>query len=147
MKGNYLLEKENWGEALSQFAKSKYRTFVIGIDRGRTIYDQLGKVGDLDYQELCKQRVEEIEPSIRYCNYNLKGKKVGTSDTSSDALLDMKMESKGAGMDLLQSKLDVSDSFLSLINCSSGHIVRVLEKAGLTDDEIEIDTDVGRIFA
>lgn len=38
----------------------------------RTIYDQLGKVGDVEYQELCKQKVEEIDPNIRYCDYNLK---------------------------------------------------------------------------
>jgi hypothetical protein len=67
----------------------------------RTIYDQLGKVGDAEYQEMAKLRVEEIDPSIRYCNYNLKGKKGGDN-----ALLEMKMESRG--LDLLQSKLDVS---------------------------------------
>lgn len=60
-------------------------------------------MGDLEYQELCKQKVEEIDPNIRLCNYNLKGAK-----GSEAALRDLKAESKGPGLDLLQSKLDVT---------------------------------------
>ena len=79
---------------------SKLGTYLFSIlfNHFRTIYEQLGKVGEPEYQELCKQRLEEIEPSIRYCNYKLKGKQ---SD-----LADIKM--KGTGMEMLQAKLDVS---------------------------------------
>ena len=81
MNGNFLLEKENWPESLQQYAKARYPRnpslsiwnslkFIYNI---RTIYEQLGKVSDDEFKELCKQRLEEIEPSVRYCNYNLKG--------------------------------------------------------------------------
>lgn len=89
MGGNILLEKEEWEEALSHFIKA------------RTIFDQLGKVGDSDYQDICRQKVEEIEPSIRYCNYNL-----GKKGDDSNKLLEMRMEMKGPGIEFLQSKLD-----------------------------------------
>mmetsp|Transcript_17659 Transcript_17659/g.24537 ORF Transcript_17659/g.24537 Transcript_17659/m.24537 type:complete len:617 (+) Transcript_17659:36-1886(+) len=81
MGGNYHMEKENWQEALNQFARSK------------TIYEQLGKVAEFEHQQIFKQRLEDIEPSIRYCNYKNKGS-------------DEKAAEKSPGMDDLQSKLD-----------------------------------------
>ncbi len=78
----------------------------LSIFFSRTIYEQLGKVGDSDYQDLCKQRAEELEPNIRYCNYNLN--KSGKAKDTKD-LTELKMESKGTNIDLLQSKLDVSN--------------------------------------
>lgn len=69
----------------------------------RTIYDQMGKVGDFEFQEMCKQKLEEIEPSIRYCNYKLGKKDSGEGES----IRAMKAEADSLGLDLLQSKLDV----------------------------------------
>lgn len=91
MSGNLLLEKEKWGKALLQFGKA------------RTILEQLAKVGDTEFQERCRQRLDEIEPSVRYCNYNLKGTK-GLDEIH-------KFEEDKNISDLLKSKLEVTENF------------------------------------
>lgn len=87
MTGNLRLEQEDWAPALESFTRAK------------TIYDHLSKVGDAETQETFKQRVQEIEPTIRFCNYNLsqgedltglKGSVV--QSTGSDVLLQTKLE-------------------------------------------------------
>lgn len=68
----------------------------------RTIYDNLSKVGDAETQETFKQRVQEIEPTIRFCNYNL---------SQGEDLSGLKGSATQAGADvLLQAKLDVRGS-------------------------------------
>jgi hypothetical protein len=66
----------------------------------RTIYDNLSKVGDADTQETFKVRVQEIDPTIRFCNYNLsQGEDIsGLRGTAAQA---------GSSDVLLQAKLDV----------------------------------------
>ncbi len=61
-------------------------------------------MGQSSYQEICKNKLDEIEPSIRYCNYNLKGKK-----SDSESLIQMKLQSQGMDS-VLQAKLDVRRS-------------------------------------
>jgi signal recognition particle subunit SRP68 len=93
MNGHALLEREEWEPALDSLVKA------------RTIYDQLGKVVDVDLKEMCRQRVEEIDPSIRYCNYNLrkaKGDVHAPMEDDTHALIEMRLKSN----ELLTSKLD-----------------------------------------
>ena len=74
---------------------------MCAIARCRTIYDNLSKVGDADTQETFKVRVQEIDPTIRFCNYNLsQGEDLsGIRGTAA---------AQGASSDvLLQAKLDV----------------------------------------
>jgi len=66
----------------------------------RAVYEELGKYGDVENQVLCRQRVEELDPSIRYCNHRM-GDVIKSSD-----LLDLSKQD-GLGLDLLQSKLQV----------------------------------------
>jgi len=66
----------------------------------RAVYEELGKYGDVENQVLCRQRVEELDPSIRYCNHRM-GDVIQGSD-----LLDLSKQD-GLGLDLLQSKLQV----------------------------------------
>lgn len=69
----------------------------------RTIYDRLGKVGESEHQELCRQRVEEIEPQIRLCNYKLKGR----SDAPKEAAIDTThLDSKLAELSLSNQKME-----------------------------------------
>ncbi|GBG75741.1 hypothetical protein CBR_g20988 [Chara braunii] len=88
MWGNVKLEREDdWEGALVKFL------------RARTVYEQLGKVGNMEHQVLCRQRVEELEPSVRYCNYKMGRSKGGD-------LLEMSRAMDGPALDLLQSKLE-----------------------------------------
>ena len=75
--------------------------FIYAYSHCRTIYDNLSKVGDTESQETFKVRVQEIEPTIRFCNYNLsQGEDIsGLRDSASQG---------GTSSDvLLQAKLDV----------------------------------------
>eukprot|EP00244_Chara_vulgaris_P012339 TRINITY_DN6437_c2_g1_i2.p1 TRINITY_DN6437_c2_g1~~TRINITY_DN6437_c2_g1_i2.p1 ORF type:complete len:566 (-),score=137.77 TRINITY_DN6437_c2_g1_i2:58-1656(-) len=88
MWGNVKLEREDdWEGALVKFL------------RARTVYEQLGKVGSTEHQVLCRQRVDELEPSVRYCNYKMGRSKGGD-------LLEMSRAMDGPALDLLQSKLE-----------------------------------------
>lgn len=67
----------------------------------RAVYEELGKVGDLENQVLCRERVEELEPSIRYCLH-----KIGKSDLQASELLHIG-EMEGPALDLFKAKLEV----------------------------------------
>jgi len=89
MKGNLLFEQDqNWDTALLNFKSA------------RAVYEELGKYGDLENQVLCRERVEELEPSIRYCLH-----KVGESNLQASELLHIG-EMEGPALDLFKAKLE-----------------------------------------
>ncbi|KAG6642419.1 signal recognition particle subunit SRP68 isoform X1 [Carya illinoinensis] len=89
MKGNLLFERDqNWDTALMNFKSA------------RAVYEQLGKYGDLENQVLCRERVEELEPSIRYCLH-----KIGESNLQASELLQID-EMEGPALDLFKAKLE-----------------------------------------
>ncbi|KAG7022116.1 Signal recognition particle subunit SRP68 [Cucurbita argyrosperma subsp. argyrosperma] len=89
MTGNLLFEQDrNWDIALLNFKRS------------RAVYEELGKVGDLENQVLCRERVEELEPSIRYCLH-----KIGKSNIQASELLHIG-EMEGPALDLFKAKLE-----------------------------------------
>lgn len=89
MKGTLLFEQDqNWKAALMNFKKA------------RDVYEELGKYGHVENQVLCRARVEELEPSIRYCLH-----KVGESSLQTSELLDMG-EMEGPALDLFKAKLE-----------------------------------------
>ncbi|XP_021905502.1 signal recognition particle subunit SRP68 [Carica papaya] len=91
MKGNLLFEKDqNWDTALMHFKSS------------RAVYEELGKYGDLENQVLCRERVEELEPSIRYCLH-----KIGESNLQASELLQIG-EMEGPALDLFKSKIEAA---------------------------------------
>ena len=59
--GQYNLEREVWDEAVLNFSKAK------------AIYLELSKLGSIDSQDLFTQRAEQLEPSLRFCKYNVAG--------------------------------------------------------------------------
>ena len=61
----------------------------------RSVYEELGKYGDVENQVLCLQRVEELHPSIWYCKHRM-----GDVIQGSEAL-DLSNQD-GPGLDLLQ---------------------------------------------
>lgn len=89
MKGNLLFEQDqNWDIALKNFRSA------------RVVYEELGKYGDLDNQVLCRERVEELEPSIRYCLH-----KIGDSNLQASELVRIG-ETEGPALDLFKAKLE-----------------------------------------
>ncbi|KAH7522473.1 hypothetical protein FEM48_Zijuj07G0142400 [Ziziphus jujuba var. spinosa] len=89
MKGNLLFEQDkNWDTALMNFKSA------------RAVYEELGKYGDLENQVLCRERVEELEPSIRYCLH-----KIGKSNLQASDLLQIG-EMEGPALDLFKAKLE-----------------------------------------
>ncbi|XP_050121221.1 uncharacterized protein LOC126598887 isoform X1 [Malus sylvestris] len=89
MKGSLLFEQDqNWDTALMNFKSA------------RAVYEELAKYGDLENQVLCRERVEELEPSIRYCLH-----KVGESNLQASELLQIG-EMEGPALDLFKAKLE-----------------------------------------
>uniref|UniRef100_A0A7N0RH32 Signal recognition particle subunit SRP68 n=1 Tax=Kalanchoe fedtschenkoi TaxID=63787 RepID=A0A7N0RH32_KALFE len=89
MKGSLLFEQDkNWDTALVNFKSA------------RAVYEELGKYGDLENQVLCRERVEELEPSIRYCMH-----KIGQSNLRTSDLLQIG-EMEGPALDLFKAKLE-----------------------------------------
>jgi len=71
MKSSYLIVRKQWTEA--------YESITIA----KTIYEELSKSGHHSQRDLYLKRVEDSEPIIRFCLYNLRGleKKEGESQT------------------------------------------------------------------
>ncbi|XP_050223552.1 uncharacterized protein LOC126673444 isoform X1 [Mercurialis annua] len=89
MNGSLLFEQDrNWETALKNFLSA------------RAVYEELGKYGDLENQVLCRERVEELEPSIRYCRH-----KIGESNLQTSELLQIG-EMEGPALDLFKAKLE-----------------------------------------
>lgn len=133
MKGNLLFEQDqNWEVALKSFKSARYEIFRDGISSFdiqdvassdqyscfnlssmlaelvtffRAVYEELGKYGDLENQVLCRERVEELEPSIRYCLH-----KIGESNLQTSELVRIG-EMEGPALDLFRAKLEVSPKF------------------------------------
>ncbi|THF95126.1 hypothetical protein TEA_016992 [Camellia sinensis var. sinensis] len=68
----------------------------------RAVYEELGKYGDLQNQVLYRERVEELEPSIRYCLH-----KLGESNLQTSELMHIG-EMEGPALDLFKAKLEAS---------------------------------------
>ncbi|XP_055804120.1 uncharacterized protein LOC129873123 [Solanum dulcamara] len=91
MEGSLLFEKDqNWDVALKCFKSA------------RAVYEELGKYGDLESQVLCHERVEELEPSIRYCLH-----KIGESNLQTSELVSIG-EMEGPALDLFKAKLEAA---------------------------------------
>lgn len=89
MDGTLSFEMEQWENALQSF------------NRAKTIYNRLAEAFSEEIKTVYVQKVEEIEPSIRYCAYNI------GEETSIEDLLTMRMAAGGmGGEDLLTAKLD-----------------------------------------
>ncbi|KAL9263323.1 Signal recognition particle subunit SRP68-like protein [Drosera capensis] len=89
MKGMLLFEQgQSWDASLTNFKYS------------RTIYEEFGKYGGAENQVLCRQRVDELEPNIRYCSH-----KIGESNVQELEHLQIG-EMEGPALDLLKWKLN-----------------------------------------
>ena len=73
MFGNFLAEQErDWSRALAKFM------------RARKAFEQLARVGGSEQADVCRERIEELEPNLRYCTYK-RGNSTGGDESSLDA--------------------------------------------------------------
>ncbi|KAF9668107.1 hypothetical protein SADUNF_Sadunf15G0093600 [Salix dunnii] len=108
MNGLLLFEQDrNWDTALKNFISSRLfssLSYLVNITTVFTlaVYEELGKYGALENQVLCRERVEELEPSIRYCRH-----KIGKSNLKTSELLQIG-EMDGPALDLFKAKLEAA---------------------------------------
>jgi signal recognition particle subunit SRP68 len=95
MHGNMHLEREQWASALTHLKKT------------RTICTELCRVSMSDQVKQYKAIVEEVDPSIRFCSYNLRRLGEGGDDDGADETDGMMglLDGEG-GSDILRSKLE-----------------------------------------
>lgn len=87
--GSFLQEQErDWDRALAKFM------------RARKAFEQLARVGGADQVDVCRERIEELEPSLRYCSYK-RGSGGGDSTLDAEDLAALKGES-GADDEVLK---------------------------------------------
>jgi len=92
MRGNLLLEKEDWRDAFVHFS------------RADDIYARLLDLVEPELRELMRERVDEIRPAIRYCQYNVKR---SSGHAANEALQELRVEGDAfAGNELLQAKFN-----------------------------------------
>lgn len=63
-------------------------------------------MGRIEDQDLFSRRVEDIEPLLRYCRYNLDTATGDAAAAAEERLLEMEREGSSAGGDLLAAKLE-----------------------------------------
>ncbi|KAK4349153.1 hypothetical protein RND71_031908 [Anisodus tanguticus] len=116
MKGSLLFEQDqNWDVALKCFKSTRYHSLYGDVyfsiadsperslsNLDRAVYEELGKYGDLENQVLCRERVEELEPSIRYCLH-----KIGEFNLQTSELVSIG-EMEGPALDLFKAKLEAA---------------------------------------
>ena len=93
MKATLLLEVSKWESSLVQYGVA------------RKIYDQFSRVGTVEQQELFKERVAEIDPSIGYCKFN-----VGLSNGGASAMSEQEQHQalqEMSSVSDLQTKINV----------------------------------------
>eukprot|EP00941_MAST-03F_sp_MAST-3F-sp1_P000217 g217.t1 len=99
MKGQERLDSEDWSTALTSFEQASH------------LYEQLGKFGLVDDQEMYLGRVAELVPSIKYCQYNLARLNGAQSESAAKALAELKKAAKAdnnfkAEQEILNAKLE-----------------------------------------
>eukprot|EP01125_Pyxidicula_operculata_P001558 TRINITY_DN11410_c0_g1_i1.p1 TRINITY_DN11410_c0_g1~~TRINITY_DN11410_c0_g1_i1.p1 ORF type:complete len:568 (-),score=148.50 TRINITY_DN11410_c0_g1_i1:91-1794(-) len=92
LTGSVLLEDEKWAEACKNFIRAK------------TVYEELAKVGTPEQQELYLERVGDIEPTIRYCQFSLT--QAGQNHESVVKMMSEADRDSGHSLDLLKGKID-----------------------------------------
>ena len=90
MWGNNHLEREQWAHALTH------------LKRTRTICTELSRVSTPEQAHLYKQMAEQVQPSIRFCSYNL-GDEDGEGEEGEQNMEEL-AEAEGAS-EILRSKL------------------------------------------
>ncbi|KAK5580535.1 hypothetical protein RB653_000555 [Dictyostelium firmibasis] len=65
----------SWMASSLSLVKLEFKKALEEINVSKTIYEKLSEQGDHSQKELYQKRIEETEPIIRFCLYNLKNEK------------------------------------------------------------------------
>jgi len=90
MKANLYLEQEDWHQSLEYFLRAKQ------------LYEAIADALGVGHASVFASRLEEIGPSIRFCNYNLQ-----RNQSDKPELIQLLGET-GAARDLLSAKIDAA---------------------------------------
>ncbi|KAN0040038.1 hypothetical protein ACTA71_011922 [Dictyostelium dimigraforme] len=77
----------SWMASSLSLVKLDFKKALEEINISKTIYEKLSEQGDHSQKELYQKRIEETEPIIRFCLYNLKNEKNTTSNPISKSTL------------------------------------------------------------
>ncbi|TPX59749.1 hypothetical protein SpCBS45565_g07664 [Spizellomyces sp. 'palustris'] len=91
MAGFLFFEQQRWEEAFDKFATA------------RVIYQRLAKAGTAQQEALCQSAIDSIDPSIRFCAYNLKIK--GAQNLEISSLLEQRDESAQSELRILEARV------------------------------------------
>ncbi|KND05197.1 uncharacterized protein SPPG_00857 [Spizellomyces punctatus DAOM BR117] len=91
MAGFLFFEQQRWEEALDKFATA------------RVIYQRLAKAGTAQQEALCQSVIDSIDPSIRFCAYNLKIK--GAQNLEISSLIEQTNESSRSELRSLEARV------------------------------------------
>lgn len=128
MVGNLHLERERWAQALSNFKRTK------------TICTELCRVSMSDQVHLYSQVVEEVNPSIRFCSYNLRRSGEGGGDDDEEGDVDAEgLLDGGPSSDILRSKLE------AVLQESRARQAKDLNEVEVLGERVPIKSDKVRI--
>jgi signal recognition particle subunit SRP68 len=83
------LEKQDWQRALDSFAAS------------RKLYEVLSAKGSVEQELLSKSKMDDIDPVLRFCSYNLK--QHGTEDIGT--LVEMRLKMSESNQNLIDKEI------------------------------------------
>ncbi|KAM9955726.1 hypothetical protein ACTFIW_001929 [Dictyostelium discoideum] len=76
----------SWMASSLSLTKQDFKKALEEINISKTIYEKLSEQGDHSQKELYQKRIEETEPIIRFCLYNLKNEKNTSNKVSQNTL-------------------------------------------------------------
>ncbi|KAN0000796.1 hypothetical protein ACTFIZ_001233 [Dictyostelium cf. discoideum] len=76
----------SWMASSLSLIKLDFKKALEEINISKTIYEKLSEQGDHSQKELYQKRIEETEPIIRFCLYNLKNEKNTSNKISQNTL-------------------------------------------------------------
>jgi len=125
MAGALYVEQEKWDSALQK------------LSRCRTVYDEMQNHAPSGTdKEMYQKRVEELDPLIRYCRYNV-SREGGGGNLEEETHVLMEIGRSAAGGDMLRGKVEKSLADTRLKQAASGHEIEWLgEKINIENPSI-----------
>lgn len=87
-------ELQQWQDALDKLATA------------RAVYERMASIGNPGQRALCHARVEEIEPSLRYCAYNIEAQSGAATTMDLSQLVKLRSQMSAAGLTALADKFE-----------------------------------------
>ena len=99
-----------WLEALFAFETQRWLVALDHFAMGRTMYRQLADTGNAEQEALCESRIDDMDPNIRYCVYNLQRQGQDLGDITTMDTVDEMVTKRTRGRRSLDTKVAVCRS-------------------------------------